>query len=178
MHTSRPRNIIGAKAWDLYRSLLETEKTFQRLRNASERIARQSKHMRTPENSTTTCGCDVTEDSPSNAPGPIDPKTGQHTCYYVLKPEEIAKGFVRPVRRTYTHMYMKDGSPVPSVITSADVENMGGCGVATTMSQPIAETYAREPGYYGATFCVGCGKHLPVGEYGEFVWDDGTKVGT
>lgn len=47
-----------------------------------------------------------------------------------------------------------------------------GCGVVTTMGQAIAETYARDPRFYGATFCVGCGKHLPVGAQGEFVWDD------
>jgi hypothetical protein len=46
------------------------------------------------------------------------------------------------------------------------------------MSQAIAETYAREPGFYGATYCVNCQIHRPVGERGEFVWDDGTKVGT
>lgn len=54
-----------------------------------------------------------------------------------------------------------------------------GCGAVTTMSLPIAETYAREPGFYGATYCVRCAKHLPVGRDGEFVWD-GTneRVGT
>lgn len=51
----------------------------------------------------------------------------------------------------------------------------GGCGVATTMSQPLSETYAARPTFYGATFCVGCNKHLPVG---EFRWDDGTVVGS
>lgn len=47
------------------------------------------------------------------------------------------------------------------------------------MARPIAETYAREPSVYSGTFCCGCRKHLPVGEYGEFVWD-GTdeRVGT
>lgn len=55
---------------------------------------------------------------------------------------------------------------------------LGGCGAATTMNQAIAETYARDPKFYGATFCCGCRTHLPVGPYGEFVWD-GTdeKVG-
>lgn len=134
--------------------------------------------MITPENSTTTCGEEVTADSPPNAPGSIDPETGQHTCYYVLKPEERAKGFVRPVRRTYVHQFTKDGSPMPKVLTSDHMKNIGGCGVATTMGLAIAETYARQPDYYGSTFCVGCGKHLPVGEYGEFVWNDGSKVGT
>ena len=42
-----------------------------------------------------------------------------------------------------------------------------------------AETYARAPGFYGGTFCIGCKTHLPVGRAGEFVWD-GTdeRVGT
>lgn len=42
-----------------------------------------------------------------------------------------------------------------------------GCGTETRMSAPLAETYARDPKFYGATFCVTCGKHLPVA---EFVW--------
>jgi hypothetical protein len=44
------------------------------------------------------------------------------------------------------------------------------------MSQEIAETYARNPYFYGATYCVGCQKHLPVE---EFVWiDDSQRVGS
>jgi hypothetical protein len=40
----------------------------------------------------------------------------------------------------------------------------------------LAQTYARNPKFYGATYCVGCQKHLPVG---EFVWDsDGEVVGS
>jgi hypothetical protein len=55
--------------------------------------------------------------------------------------------------------------------SQADLDSVGnGCGTVTTMSRAIAETYAREPGFYGATMCVGCQKHLPVGEDGEFVW--------
>lgn len=82
---------------------------------------------------------------------------GMNEAYLVLSDEERAKGFVRPVRRTYVHE---------------------ACGVATTMGQAIAETYARDPSFYGATFCVGCQMHKPVGANGEFVWDDGSKVGT
>lgn len=36
------------------------------------------------------------------------------------------------------------------------------------MGQALSETYARDPKFYGATFCVGCNKHLPVD---EFIWD-------
>ena len=97
------------------------------------------------------------------APAPINPATGQHESYWVLNAEERAKGFVRPVRRAYQHL---------------------SCGSVTTMSQDIAETYARDPSFYGATFCVRCRTHLPVGASGDFVWigADGLatseKVGT
>jgi len=83
---------------------------------------------------------------------------GQQKDYVVLSDAERARGFVRPVRRTYVHLK---------------------CGTATTMSIAIAETYARDPTFYSGTFCIGCGTHLPVGPDGEFVWrDGGAKVGT
>jgi len=50
-----------------------------------------------------------------------------------------------------------------------------GCGGVTKMSLPLAETYAREPKFYGATYCVHCRMHRPVA---EFEWMDGTKVGS
>jgi hypothetical protein len=81
---------------------------------------------------------------------------GMQQCYLVL-PDGKRKNLVRPVRRTYVHEK---------------------CGVATTMGQALAETYAAQPDFYGATFCVACGAHYPVGASGEFVWDDGSKVGT
>jgi hypothetical protein len=83
----------------------------------------------------------------TGAPQPIDPKTGQHGAYWVLSAAERAKGFVRPVRDTYTHVK--------------------GCGSNTTMGIALAETYARDPSYYGSTFCCACGRHFPVA---EFVW--------
>lgn len=93
-----------------------------------------------------------------SAPAPINPATGQHRDHWVLSEAERAKGFIRPVRDTYKHEV---------------------CGTTTRMGRPIAETYARKPSFYGATFCVACGDYSPVGEHGKFVWlDDGTKVGT
>jgi hypothetical protein len=60
--------------------------------------------------------------------------------------------------------------------TPAELAKVGkGCGTVTTMGRGLAETYAREPGFYGATFCCGCGTHIKVGEFGEFVWE-GTDV--
>lgn len=90
--------------------------------------------------------------------GVDDEDVDQAGAYLVLSDEERAKGFVRPVRRGYIHMT---------------------CGVVTTMAQDIAETFAARPTFYGATYgatyCVGCHRHLPVG---EFKWLDGTKVGS
>lgn len=88
----------------------------------------------------------------------INPATGQQKGYVVLSDEERAKGFVRPVRRSYVHL---------------------NCGTVTTMAQPLAETYARQPDFYTGTFCAGCRAHFPVGAEGQFVWN-GTdeKVGT
>jgi hypothetical protein len=57
--------------------------------------------------------------------------------------------------------------------TQADLDRAGhGCGTVTTMGRALAETYARDPNFYGATYCCGCGMHLPVGKHGEFVWVD------
>lgn len=87
---------------------------------------------------------------------------GQQQDYVILTAEERARGYVRPVRRTYVHV---------------------ACGTATTMGQSIAETYARNPHFYSGTFCVACGKHFNL--FGpddvdapNFKWDDGTGVGT
>jgi hypothetical protein len=53
-----------------------------------------------------------------------------------------------------------------------------GCGAKTKMSDKLAETYARNPRFYSGTYCVGCQEHFPVGRNGEFVWEDGSRVGT
>lgn len=96
------------------------------------------------------------------APAPVNPTTGQHGAYWVLTEAERAKGFVRPVRDSYRHLV---------------------CGTITTMGRALAETYARQPSYYGSTMCVKCRGHFPVGEAGEFTWyendgSEGPKVGT
>ena len=83
---------------------------------------------------------------------------GQKADHWVLSEAERAKGYVRPVRLTYTHEK---------------------CGTSTRMPVACAETYARKPGFYGGTFCCYCGAYFPVGTNGEFVWDQGgEKVGT
>ena len=104
----------------------------------------------------------------------IDPATGQQKGYVVLTPEERAKGFVRPVRRTYTHigyllLMMNDEHAGYSHfgIVQEWEQRIGGCGTDTTMALSIAETYARDPGFYSGTFCVHCREHRPLN---EFVW--------
>lgn len=50
--------------------------------------------------------------------------------------------------------------------TQARLDAVGkGCGTKTTMGHAIAETYAREPKFYGATYCCVCRMHLPVAEF-------------
>ena len=95
---------------------------------------------------------------------------GQQKGYVVLTPEERAKGFVRPVRKSYLHVG-KD--PVMKVVAKtgyAILITPGGdaCGTSTEMNQDIAETYARDPNFYGSTFCCSCKIHLPLN---EFVWE-------
>lgn len=59
--------------------------------------------------------------------------------------------------------------------TQKDLDNKG-CGALTTMGLALCETYARDPGFYGSTYCCGCSMHRPVA---EFVWDeDGEVVGS
>lgn len=88
------------------------------------------------------------------AAGPVK-DNGQHESYWVLSEEEREKGFVRPVRRKYVH---------------------DKCGVVTWMGYALSETYARDPKFYGSTFCVACKDHFPVA---EFVWDSSTdRVGS
>lgn len=65
--------------------------------------------------------------------------------------------------------------------TQEQLDSIGrGCKTVTKMPRACAETYARQPGYYGKTFCCGCGTYLPVGAAGEFIWNDGSneRVGT
>lgn len=95
-------------------------------------------------------------DGGAPSPGYTDlTENGQQVDYLILCPEERAKGFVRPVRTSYRHTK---------------------CGAVTTMGLALAETYARDPKFYGGTFCCRCRQHFPVG---EFTWDaDGSVVGS
>lgn len=70
---------------------------------------------------------------------------GQQKGYVVLSKEERDKGFIRKLRRTYTHKT---------------------CGKNTTIhSDEIAETFAREPTFYSGTFCASCREHFALNEF-------------
>lgn len=154
------------------------------------------------QNSTTTDGKPARSGfETGSAPAPVDPRTGQHLAYWILSEDERSKGFVRPVREAYRHVgvrpkyplrglteeekrgpdvgyvafeaYPPDGSSsIGRFWTQAQLNS--GCGCVTRMGRALAETWARDISYYGSTFCVNCGKHLPVE---EFVWLDDPGTG-
>ena len=100
----------------------------------------------------------VTDDRNDPGLNKIGPD-GMQESYLVLSKEERKKGFVRPVRQTYVH---------------------DKCGTATTMGYALSETYARDPSFYGGTYCAGCKAHFNlINEDGKraFHWEDGQGVG-
>ena len=125
---------------------------------------------------------------------------GQNVTYLILSEEERAKGFIRPVRQSYQHVGSRPKYPLRD-LTDKEKEDYAvygyvkfeqypasegvvgrywtkkklnsGCGVVTKMGIALSETWARDIDFYNATFCVGCGAHLPVE---EFVWDGTDEV--
>lgn len=76
----------------------------------------------------------------------------QQAVYLVLSDAELAKGYVKPLRDTYRHT---------------------ACGHETRMPAKTAETYARDPWFYGGTYCVHCAMHRDLS---EFEWLDGEAM--
>jgi hypothetical protein len=121
------------------------------------------KHKINSQDVETVTGNEPINLTPGATPNTEKKPNGQYKDYWVLSQEERDKGFVQPVRTDYKHLK---------------------CGTITKMGLKIAETYARDPCFYGSTFCCYCGDHYPVGENGEFIWiepdgsERGQKVGT
>lgn len=106
-----------------------------------------------------TVGLTTDPNDPRLTHGADDEPVPQAKTYLVLSDAERAKGFVRPVRRSYVH-----------------TDGQHPCGTVTIMDRVLAETFARDPSFYGATYCVTCRQHLAVN---EFAWDgDGQRLGT
>ena len=129
----------------------------------------------------------------------------QQEIYLVLSEDERKKGFIRPYRESYKHvgdkpkytlrdltdeekelydgegyikfeMYPESMLPRTGKFWTQKQLNAIGCGTVTKMGRELAETYARNPHFYGATYCVGCQMHRPLK---EFIWvDDGLVVGS
>lgn len=103
------------------------------------------------------------------APGPTHPlldlTTAQRTTYEKF-------GYAK-----YEAFPPEDAPMMGRFWTQEKIDAIGkGCGTVTTMNRELSETYARDPHFYGATYCAGCKRHRPVE---EFVWDqDGTRVGS
>lgn len=125
-------------------------------------------------------------------------KTPQCEVYLILSDEEREKGFIRPLRTKYQHVgpippqhpltdltdeeksefakqkwvkyekYPEAEYPSLGRYWTEEQLNNKGCGGVTSMALPLCETYARNPKFYGSTYCVGCQRHIPVE---EFIWD-------
>src|SRR5258708_4872190 len=120
--------------------------------------------------------------------GSDDVPVSQHDVYLVLSVAERANGFVRPYRDSYVHVglqpqhplreltldekerydrfgyamfepYPESESPVTGKFWTHTELARKPCGARTKMGRALSETYARDPHFYGSTYCVGCSMH-------------------
>ena len=103
-------------------------------------------------------------------PGPQNPLRD-------LTPEEVARFAPTGIGYSGYEAYPEGGAKVGRFWTREDLDAAGkGCQAETIMALDLAQTYARQPDFYGATYCVRCRKHLAVN---EFAWvPDGSPVGS
>lgn len=147
----------------------------------------------------------ITENPDDPALKNIDPDTHMQEKYLVLSEAERAKGYVRPLRTVYKHVGRRPTHPVRPLTdeerqqyaafdyvafeeyppdsaargrfwTQAQLHS--GCDQVTIIGTAIASTYATDPSFYGGTYCAHCRAHFPIGQDGEFIWEDGSRVGT
>jgi hypothetical protein len=90
--------------------------------------------------------------------GADDTPRPQSAVYLVLSEAERAKGFIRPYRDAYIHDACTKPPRLPDV-------------AITTMGRALSETYARDPKFYGTTYCRHCSMHRPVGEFHWYEMD-------
>jgi len=54
-----------------------------------------------------------------------------------------------------------------------------GCGRKTSIDMQMALNFAGNPKFYRSARCSHCDNHFPVGDNGQFIWEDTTvRVGT
>lgn len=90
--------------------------------------------------------------APYKGKGHDETPVPQQEAYLVLPEAERLKGYVKPYRHVYRH---------------------NTCGSETRMPVGTAETYARDPWFYGGTYCVQCRMHRDLE---EFTWLDGEPM--
>jgi len=95
----------------------------------------------------TVSGRDPQLDTSCSAPTDEKLPDGQKKDHWTLPEEDRKNGHVRPLRKNYVHKK---------------------CNTNTRMPMACAETYAKNPKYYGSTFCCGCGDYFPVS---QFLWE-------
>jgi hypothetical protein len=99
------------------------------------------------------------------APAPVGPD-GQHAAYWVLSPAERAKGFVRPVRRSYKHVGILGPRFPLRDMTEAEQAHFGG-GYAKIELYPESELPAVGRGWKQADLDrvgKGCGGVTTMGQ--------------
>lgn len=67
---------------------------------------------------------------------------------YILTDKERDRGYVRPVRQTYTHKK---------------------CGKDTMLAIALAQGFAGDLSFLREAYCTTCGKHFPVS---DFLWEE------
>lgn len=83
-----------------------------------------------------------------------------------LRFQDLKEPYVKYEKYTKNNPFKKiSPSTVGRYWTQKQLDS--GCGSETRMGTALSETYARNPKFYGATFCSNCGAHFPVE---EFIW--------
>ena len=128
---------------------LEMQMARQRILKTTELAAKMAKVNQNPPPVVKLKGLTTDRDDPRLGHG-VDTEPVPQNAVYLVKDDG---GFVRPVRHKYVHNTV--------------------CGGVTIMGQKLAETYARDPKFYGSTYCSICHMHRPVS---EFTWSGTDEV--
>lgn len=100
---------------------------------------------------------------------------GPHVCGYPGLPDPEGKKLplvcTLPPGHAGPHRCDHQVEDVGQLERAGNKHHIGGCQAITPMTRSIAETYARDPGFYSGTFCTTCGKHRPLSEFRWYEMD-------